>query len=79
MLKAQDVQHAFERLMYTQDQDTVDATLRGIVPVPAGHYLETAILRADHDAIQVGPVVDIGDNTYQMLVTVQVEMTVKPE
>jgi hypothetical protein len=67
------IQEAFEALVCDhQDQDTVNVVFRNNTGDDA---IKVEIQRPDRDAIQIGPVTDIGGGSYVALVTVQVMIT----
>lgn len=73
-MEAYRIQEAFEKLVCRgQDRDTVNEIFSSVLK-PAG-TINVKIVRPDHDAIQMGPVIQ-DDDTFITLVTVQVEISV---
>jgi len=67
------IQEAFEAFVCDhQDQDTANVVFRNNI---GDGTINVEIQRPDRDAIQIGPVTDIGDGAYVALVTVQVMIT----
>ena len=76
MITAAQVQKAFERLAtQAQDSDTVNE----IFSLEIERTLTVDVEAADRDAISVGPLVDNGDGSHTMLVTVQVTVRVNED
>ena len=76
MITAAQVQKAFERLAtQAQDSDTVNE----IFSLEIERTLTVDVEAADRDAISVGPLVDNGDGSHTMLVTVQVTVHISED
>lgn len=85
MITAAQVQKAFECLVtQAQDSDTVNEIFNNVIlgecgAIPTDPYLTVDVEAADRDAINVGPLVDNGDGSHTMIVTVQVTVRVNEE
>ena len=80
MITAAQVQKAFERLAtQAQDSDTVNEIFSLEIDRTEDQYLTVDIEAADRDAISVSPLVDNGDGSHTMLVTVQVTVHINED
>jgi hypothetical protein len=80
MITAAQVQKAFERLAtQAQDGDTINDIFSREIEHTEDQYLTVDIEAAGRDAISVGPLVDNGDGSHTMLVTVQVTVHINED
>lgn len=78
-LQAAEIQNALEDLLVNlQDPDIVKHALLKHVKIPNNCETYFKLVQPDRDAIQVGPIVDLGDGKFTCFATIQVDIEVKP-
>jgi len=79
MFTAAQVQKAYERVAIQTEEDFVNEIFELEIEHTEEQYLTVNIEKADRDSINVGPLVDNGDGSHTMLVTVQVTIRVNED